>query len=74
MEPPHDPHYRHRFPAEAVTHGVWLYHVFSLSVRDVELLLAERGIVVSNETVRRWYEKFGESFAKRRAAVGHDWG
>src|SRR4051794_11522904 len=58
-----DPHYRHRFPAEIISHAVWLYHVFSLSLRDVELLLAERGIVVSYETVRRWCMKFGETFA-----------
>src|SRR5580704_7950311 len=47
MTSPPDPHYRHRFPAEIIIHAVWLYHVFSLSLRDVELLLAERGIVVS---------------------------
>ena len=63
MKSPPDPHYRHRFPAEIISHAVWLYHVFSLSLRDVELLLAERGIVVSYETVRRWCKKFGESFA-----------
>ena len=40
-----------------------LYHVLSLSLRDVELLLAERGIIVSYETVRRWCRKFGQSFA-----------
>src|SRR4051794_591800 len=63
MKPPPDPHYRHRFPAEIISHAVWLYHVFSLSLRDVELLLAERGVVVSYETVRRWCRKFGQSFA-----------
>lgn len=47
MKTPADPHYRHRFPAEIISHAVWLYHVFSLSLRDVELLLAERGVVVS---------------------------
>jgi putative transposase len=47
MQPPPDPHPRHRFPAEIIGHAVWLYHVFSLSLRDVELILAERGIVVS---------------------------
>jgi putative transposase len=47
MKPPPDPHYRHRFPAEIISHAVWLHHVFSLSLRDVELLLAERGVVVS---------------------------
>src|ERR1700704_3976626 len=60
-----DPHYRHRFPAEIISHAVWLYHSFSLSFRDVELLLAERGITLSYETVRRWCAKFGASFAKR---------
>ena len=77
MKPPPDPGYRHRFPAEIITHAVWLYHVFSLSLRDVELLLAERGIVVSYETVRRWCKKFGESFAKRlrlrRPRPGDKW-
>jgi putative transposase len=72
-----DPHYRHRFPAEVIAHAVWLYHAFSLSLRDVELLLAERGIVVSYETVRRWCKKFGESFAKRlrhrRPQPGDKW-
>jgi hypothetical protein len=40
MKPPPDPDYRHRFPAEIIRHAVWLYHVFSLSLPDVELLLA----------------------------------
>ena len=65
MKPQPDPHYRHRFPAEIICHAVWLYHVFSLSLRDVELLLAERGVVVSYETVRRWCKKFGQTFANR---------
>jgi len=39
-----DPHHRHRFPAEIISHAVWLYHTFCLSFRDVELLLAERGV------------------------------
>jgi putative transposase len=45
--------YRHRFPAGIISHAVWLYHVFSLSFRDVELILAERGVVVSYESIRR---------------------
>jgi putative transposase len=45
MKKPPDPNGRHRFPAELISHAVWLYHVFSLSFRDVELLLSERGIV-----------------------------
>ena len=68
MKPPPDPHYRHRFPAEIISHAVWLYHVFSLSLRDVELLLAERGIVVSYETVRRWCKKFGAEFRRPPAS------
>jgi putative transposase len=50
---PRPPHYRHRFPAEIISHAVWLYHVLSLSLRDVELLLTERGVVVSCESIRR---------------------
>jgi putative transposase len=77
MKPPPDPHYRHRFPAEIISHAVWLYHVFSLSLRDVEPLLAERGIVVSYETVRRWSKKIGQSFADRlhhrRSRPGDKW-
>jgi putative transposase len=77
MNPPPDPPYRHRFPAEIISHAVWLYHVFSLSLRDVELLLAERGVDVSHETVRRWCKKFGQSFANRlrhrRPRPGDKW-
>jgi putative transposase len=72
-----DPHYRHRFPAEIISHAVWLYHVFSLSLRDVELILAQRGVLVSYETVRRWCQKFGEGFAhglrRRRPRPGDKW-
>ena len=50
---------RHRFSPEIIQHVVWLYARFTLSFRDVEDLLAERGIDVSNETVRRWFLKFG---------------
>jgi putative transposase len=64
MSPP-DPHYRHRFSAETISHAVWLYHVFSLSLRDVELTLAERGVIVAYETVRRWCQKFAASIAER---------
>ena len=56
---------RHRFPVEIIQHAVWLYFRFPLSFRDVEDLLAERGIDVSYETVRRWSVKFGLSYAKR---------
>jgi putative transposase len=53
MKPPPDPHYRHRFAAEIISQVVWLYCVFSLSLRDVELILTERGVAVSYETMRR---------------------
>ena len=72
-----DPHYRHRFPAEIISHSVWLYHVFSLSFRDVELILAERGVIVSYESIRRWCLKFGANFAnklrRRRPRPGDKW-
>ena len=55
---------RHRYPAQIIGHAVWLYHRFSLSFRDVEDLLAERGIVVSYETIRQWCAKFGPDYAR----------
>ncbi len=68
---------RHRFPAEIISHAVWLYHVFSLSLRDVELILAERGIVVTHESIRHWCLKFGSDFARklrrRRPQPGDTW-
>jgi putative transposase len=77
MKKPPDPHHRHRFPANLISHVVWLYHVFSLSFRDVELLLAERGVIVSYESVRRWCLKFGSAFAdnlrRRRPRPGDKW-
>jgi putative transposase len=67
----------HRFPAEIISHAVWLYFRFPLSLRMVEDLIASRGIVVSHETVRRWAEKFGRDFAnqiRRRAPqFGDKW-
>ena len=56
---------RHRFPAEIISHAVWLYHLFCLSLRDVELILAERGVIVTHESIRSWCNKFGAEFAKR---------
>ena len=77
MKLPPNPDYRHRFPAEIISHAVWLYHVFSLSPRDVELILAERGIAISHETIRRWCRKFGGGFAnclrRRRPQPGDKW-
>ena len=54
---------RHRFPPEIIRHAIWLYARFTLSFRDVEELLAERGIDASYETVRMWFLKFGPSIA-----------
>src|SRR5204862_7830222 len=56
---------RHRFPAEIIQHAIWLYLRFTLSYRDVEELLAERGLDVSYETVRRWVLKFGPKIARK---------
>jgi putative transposase len=55
---------RHQFPPAITRHAVWLYVRFTLSYRDVEDLLAERGLDVSYETVRRWVLKFGPLFAR----------
>jgi putative transposase len=55
---------RHRFPPDVIRHAVWLYLRFTLSYRDVEDLLAERGLIVSNEAIRRWVLKFGPVIAK----------
>lgn len=56
---------RHRFPPEIIQYAVWLYHRFSLSHRDIEDLLAERGITVSYESIRLWCIKFGPKYARR---------
>ena len=67
----------YRFPAEIIRHAVWLCHVFSLSLRDVELILAERGILVTHESVRLWCRRFGTDFARRlrcrRPKPGDTW-
>ena len=58
------PDYRgYRLPREIIGRAVWLYHRFTLSFRDVEDLLAERGITVSYATVRQWSAKFGPAYA-----------
>ncbi len=66
-----------RFPAEIISHAVWLYHRFSLSFRDVEELLYERGVTVTYETVRQWCRKFGQAYANqlrhRRPRPGDKW-
>jgi len=55
----------HRFPPEIIQHAVWLYYRFNLSCRDIEDLLAERGVAVSYESIRLWCIKFGTKFARR---------
>ena len=68
---------RHRFPPEIISHAVWLYHRDCLSFRDVEDLLAERGIIVSYETIRQWCGKFGPDYARRlkrrQGRLGDTW-
>src|ERR671920_1652 len=59
------PYAGYRFPPEVISHAVWLYFRFPLSLRMVEEMLAARGIVVSHETVRQWALKFGQDFADR---------
>jgi putative transposase len=56
---------RHRFPPDIISYGAWLYFRFNLSHRDIEDLLAERGIIVSREAVRLWCIKFGALYASR---------
>ena len=67
----------YRFPAEIISHAVWLYFRFPLSLRMVDELLAARGIIVSHETVRQWALKFGQAFAnqvrRRLPAAGDKW-
>src|SRR5437667_7196186 len=58
-------YYRRRFPAEIISHCVWLYFRFCLSYRDVEAIMAERGVVVTYETIRDWSQNFGATYAKR---------
>jgi putative transposase len=63
-------YHRHRFPAEIIGHCVWLYFRFALSFRDVEEMLAMRGVILTCETVREWCLKFGQTYAnnlRRRA-------
>ena len=70
-------YHRYRFPPEIISHAVWLYHRFSLSFREVEELLAKRGIVVSYETIRQWCRKFGPQYARnlrrRQGRLGDVW-
>jgi putative transposase len=76
--PSRDPLYRgYRFPAEIISHAVWLYYRFALSHRDIEDLLAERGVQVSYEAIRLWCRRFGPIFAgqlrHRRSRSADKW-
>ena len=59
----------YRFPRSIISYAIWAYHRFALSLRDVEDLLAERGVTVSYETIRAWVGKFGAQIAKRVRAA-----
>jgi len=77
MKKPTFSYQRHRVPSEIISHAVWLYHRFCLSFREVEELLAERGLTVTYETVRQWCRKFGPAYARkfknRQGRLGDTW-
>src|ERR1019366_8485740 len=70
-------YYGHRFPPEIISYAIWVYHRFCMSFRDVEDLLAERGIDVSYETIRRLCQKFGPDYVRklkrRQGRLGDTW-
>ena len=67
----------HRFPVEIISHCVWLYHRFPLSLREVEEMMFARGVVVTYESIHQWCRKFGQAFAsglrRRRPRPGDKW-
>ena len=67
----------YRFPPDIISHAVWLYHRLCLSFRDVEDLLAQRGVTVTYETIRQWCQRFGPVYARRlrrrRGRMGDTW-
>ena len=69
--------HKHRFPPEIIGYAIWVCHRFCLSFRDVEDLLAERGIIVSYEAIRRWCWKFGPDYVRRlkkkQGRLGDNW-
>jgi putative transposase len=77
MSTPHSLYHRHRFPSEIISHTVWLYFRFALSYRDVEEIMAVRGITLTYESIREWCRKFGQTFAnelrRRRPQPGYKW-
>ena len=72
-----NPYRGFRYPAEIINQAVWLYHCFSLSLRDIELILAARGIVVSYKAIHEWSLRFGRTYARtimrRRTKPGDKW-
>jgi putative transposase len=68
---------RHRYPVAIISQCVWLYLRFALRFRDVELMMAQRGVVVSYESIRCWFEKFGRQYPQKirrqRGRMGEVW-
>jgi putative transposase len=77
MNDPRLSYHGYRFPPEIISYCVWLYFRFSVSYRDIEELMAERGVTVTYETIRAWCYKFGRHYAKRirasRGPLGDTW-
>ena len=77
MSTPKSRYRGHRFPPDIISRAIWLYYRFTLSFRDVEDHLAERGVSVSYETIRRWCKKFGPRYQRaskrREGRLGDDW-
>jgi putative transposase len=67
----------HRYPVEIISHCVWLYHRFPLSLREIEEMMMARGVLVTYETIHQWCRKFGQTFAnqlrRRRPRPGDKW-
>jgi hypothetical protein len=74
---PANPYQNHRFPAEIISHAVWLSFRFCLSSRAVEERLLARGVIVTDEAIRKWGRKCGQSYAhqlrRRRPQPGEEW-
>lgn len=70
MNPSRRAYFRHRFPAQIISHCVRLYFRFSLSFRDIEEMMAGRGVELTHETVRGWCLKFGGIYARRMRSRG----
>jgi putative transposase len=57
--------HRYRFPPTIISHAAWVFHRFCLSFRDIEDLLAERGVIVSYEAIPQWCNRFGQEYARK---------